>query len=388
MPPIARSKDLQALRGLIHRFPVTAILGPRQTGKTFLAKKFSAQHYFDLENPRHLKALDEPQTTLSPLKGLIVIDEVQRRPDLFPLLRYLVDSNPRQKYLILGSASPQLIRQGSETLAGRIAYYELTGVGLEDVGEEHWRRLWFRGGYPLAFMARNDRDAQDWLGQYITTFLERDIPQLGFSIPAAALRRFWTMLAHYHGQTMNYSELGRSLGVSDVTIRRHLDILAGAFMVRLIQPWYENISKRLVKSPKIYVRDSGIWNHLVSVRSMKELMSHPKLGAAWEGFALEIILKTFEQNAPQVYFWGIHSGAELDLYWQDHGKNWGIEFKCQDAPGMTKSLHSAIHDLKLEHCWIIYPGDRVYAAHPKVTVEPLTQFRASQYLRVELRRKR
>ncbi|MBP9865888.1 MAG: ATP-binding protein [Candidatus Omnitrophica bacterium] len=370
------------IKRLLRQFPVTAILGPRQVGKTFLAKQFTAKHYFDLENPQHLKELDEPQSALKHLKGLIVIDEVQRRPDLFSLLRYLVDSNPNQKYLILGSASPQLIRQGSETLAGRIAYHELSGLGLTDVGDAQWRKMWFRGGYPRAFMARSDQAAQDWLGQYITTFLERDIPQLGFSIPSTALRRFWTMLAHYHGQTLNYSELGRSMGVSDMTIRKHLDILAGAFMVRLVQPWYENISKRLVKSPKVYIRDSGLWNHLISVRSMKELMSHPKLGAAWEGFALEAILKTFDQNAPQVYFWGVHAGAELDLYWKDHGKNWGIEFKYQDAPGMTKSLHSALQDLNLEHCWIIYPGDRAYAVHPKVTVLPLTQFKAGQCLRL------
>ncbi|MBI4559021.1 MAG: ATP-binding protein [Candidatus Hydrogenedentes bacterium] len=374
---IPRPTDKAKLADLMASFPVTAILGPRQVGKTTLAREFTADHSFDLENPRDAAMLAEPQLALEPLSGLIVIDEVQRAPNLFPLMRHLVDTRKVQRYLILGSASPNLIRQTAESLAGRIAYHELGGFRLGDVRPEKWRKLWLRGGLPRSFIARTDELSHLWLEQYVATFLERDVPQLGINIPSATLRRFWTMLCHYHGQTLNYAEFARSFGVSDMTVRRYLDILEGTFMVRLLQPWHANIGKRLVKHPKMYLRDSGVLHSLLAIRTLRDLASHNKLGASWEGFALEVAARAIGKRNPELAFWATHSGAEVDLLWQQSGKNWAVEIKYADAPRLTRSMATALTDLQLAHLWIIYPGDRAYPLASKISVLPLADVKDS-----------
>jgi predicted AAA+ superfamily ATPase len=368
---IERKVDKGILEGLMAAFPVTAILGPRQSGKTTLAHEFAADHFFDLENPRDAAMLAEPQLALEPLSGLIVIDEIQRQPGLFPLLRYLVDTKKEQKYLILGSASRDLIRQSSETLAGRIAHHELGGFRLDDVDAGRWRRLWLRGGLPPSFAADTEEQSQRWIEEYLSTFLERDIPQLGIAIPASTLRRFWSMLCHYQGQVLNYSELARSFGISDMTARRYLDILEGTFMVRLLQPWHVNIGKRLIKRPKLYLRDSGILHALLAIRSERDLASHNKLGPSWEGFALEVAARAIGKRAEALFFWATHSGAEVDLFWQEGGRNWAIEVKYSAAPRFTPSMASALKDLELSHLWVLYPGDRSYSLKPNVSALPL-----------------
>lgn len=372
---ILRAIDIKQLKQLIQQFPVTAILGARQSGKTTLAREFKADHYFDLENPRDLARLENPQLALEDLQGLIAIDEIQRIPDLFPLLRYLVDTESKQRYLILGSASRDLIRQSSESLAGRIAYYPLAGLRVDDVGREQLASLWLRGGFPRSFVARDDRESLLWREHYISTFLQQDIPQLGINIPTQTLRRFWTMLSHYHGQLINYAEFARSFGVSDMTVRKYVDILAGTFMVRVLQPWHVNIGKRLVKSSKVYIRDSGIFHALQSIGTMDQLSAHNKLGASWEGFALECACQAIGKD--ELYFWRTHAGAEVDLFWQDRGKNWAIECKYTDAPRSTKSIHNAIEDLQLEHLWVVYPGKERYRITAEVTALPLGEVSAA-----------
>ncbi len=369
---IKRTQDLEALTRLIRDFPVTAILGPRQCGKTTLAREFGAAHSFDLENPRDVTLLEQPQLALESLHGLIVIDEIHRRPDLFPLIRYLVDSHPDQRYLILGSASPDLLRQSGETLAGRIAYWQLGGLRLTDVGPDSWRRLWLRGGLPPSYTAASEEASFEWRQQYIATFLERDIPQLGIGIPAPTLRRFWTMLSHYHGQVLNYADLARAFGVSDMTVRRYVEILEGAFMVRLLRPWHVNLGKRLVKRPKLYLRDTGLLHALLTIRDERDLATHNKLGASWEGFALEVAARAIGLRPEELYFWATHSGAEVDLFWQDRGRNWAVEVKYADAPRLTPSMSSAVKDLDLSHLWVVYPGDKTYPLGSKVTVLPLS----------------
>ena len=369
---IPRKHDKATLQTLMAEFPVTAILGPRQSGKTTLAHEFSSDHFFDLENPADQAMFSDANIALEPLSGLIVIDEVQRAPDLFPLIRHLVDTHRNQRYLILGSASRDLIRQSSESLAGRIAYHELGGFRLGDVGAESWRKLWLHGGLPPAFTSRTDEQSRRWLVQYISTFLERDIPQLGISIPAATLRRFWTMLCHYHGRVINYAEFGRSFGVSDMTVRRYLDILEGTFMVRLLRPWHMNIGKRLVKRPKVYIRDPGVLHTLMAIETERDLFSHNKLGASWEGFALETAVRSIGKRQEELAFWATHSGAEVDLFWQAHGRNWGIECKYTSGPKLTQSMTSAINDLCLAHLWVVYPGERAYPLAPKASALPIT----------------
>lgn len=374
---VERKQDIKAVQNLIDSFPVTAILGPRQCGKTTLARSFKAQHSFDLENPRDEAILEHPQLALENLKGLIVIDEIQRKPDLFTLLRFLVDSNHDQKYLILGSASRDLIRQGSETLAGRIAYYQLGGFRLDDFGAATLAGLWLRGGLPRSLLARTDEESFMWRRQYISTFLERDIPQLGFSIPARTLRRFWTMLSHYHGQLLNHAELARSFGVSDMTVRKYCELLEGAFMIRLLQPWAINIGKRVVRRPKLYLRDSGLFHALMSMETMEQVQSNPKLGASWEGFALEMISQALNMDEQDVYFWRTHSGSELDLYWQKGTRNWGVEIKYQDAPRLTRSMRTAIDSLKLDRLWIVYPGKKSYPLAADIHVLSLNDIGSS-----------
>lgn len=369
---IERPKDFEELLRLTADFPVTAILGPRQSGKTTLAGRFNAQHSFDLENPRDRSMFADAQLVLERLSGFIVIDEIQRSPDIFPLIRYLVDHRPEQRYLILGSASRDLIRQSSESLAGRIAYHELGGLRLQDVGAASWQKLWLRGGLPRSFTAASLQQSLRWRSEYVATFLERDIPQLGFSVPAAALHRFWTMLCHYHGQVLNYAEFARAFGVSDMTVRRYVDMLAGTFMVRLLQPWHPNTTKRIVKRPKVYIRDTGILHSLLSIGDERELLSHNKSGASWEGFAVETAARAIGKRHEELYFWATHSGAEVDLFWQAHGSNWAVEVKYSSAPKLTASMASALQDLDLKHLWVVYPGDRTYPLSDRVTALPIT----------------
>lgn len=377
---IERTRHLARVRAALKRSRVTALIGPRQAGKTTLARQIlppDSPAYFDLEDPRSLARLDQPMIALAPLKGTVIIDEVQRRPDLFPVLRVLADRKPLlARFLILGSASPQLLRQSTETLAGRIEIIELPGLRLEELGRQAMRRHWLRGGFPPAYLARTLGDSLDWRQQFIQTFLERDLPQLGVSIPAQALLRFWTMLAHYHGSLWNAAEPARSLGLSSPTVRSYLELLTGLFMVRQLQPWHENLAKRQVKSPKVYVRDSGLLHALLSLRAERDLLSHPKAGASWEGYALEEILKTVQPEA--AYFWATQQGAELDLLLFRRGRRYGIEFKFQDAPRLTPSMRIALQDLRLDGLTVLYPGDQPYELARGVRVMPLSALVAEE----------
>jgi predicted AAA+ superfamily ATPase len=326
--------------------------------------------YLDLENPVDVRRLSAPLTVLEELAGLVIIDEVQRRPDLFELLRVLVDrpQNPA-RFLLLGSASPHLVKGVSESLAGRIGFVDLTGFDLQEVGTEHRDLLWLRGGFPRSYLAAGEGASMAWREDFIRTFLERDIPQLGIRIPAETLRRFWTMVAHYHGQVWNGAQFARSLGTSEVTARRYLDILAGAYVVRILPPWFENVGKRQIKSPKIYIRDSGILHALLQLRNLADLQSHPKLGSSWEGFAVEQVIGALETR--DAYFWATHAGAELDLLVLRGGKRYGFEFKYADAPGASRSMHVALQDLSLEHLWVAYPGQQEYPLDDQISVVPL-----------------
>ena len=366
-----RAIDYAEIRNRTAAYRVTALLGPRQSGKTTLAKQFQADHYFDLENPQDLAQFQTPQLTLERCRGLIVIDEIQRKPDVFPLMRYLVDTFPEQRYLILGSASRDLIRQSSESLAGRISYYTLSGFRKEDVQPAEIEQLWLRGGFPPAFLPDNHGVSYRWREDYIRTFLERDIPALGVRIPPETLRRFWQMICHYHGSIINFSEIARSFGIADTTVRHYLDILTGTFMLRTLQPWYLNLSKRLVKRPKLYVRDSGIFHALLALETPEALYRHPKLGSSWEGFALDVVWRSIGKADEQAYFWATHSGAEVDLFWQHDGASWACEFKYSDAPTLTKSMLSALASLDLAKLWVIYPGRTQYHIHEKVEALPL-----------------
>jgi predicted AAA+ superfamily ATPase len=373
---ISRKEYLRALRQALERAPVVALLGPRQCGKTTLARLFERGwngevNYFDLESLPDQRRLQNPEMMLESLSGLVILDEIQLQPELFNVLRVIVDRGRGDLcFLLLGSASPRLVRGVSESLAGRVEFIELAGFDLGEVGDDESDRLWLRGGFPLSFLARNEADSRAWRSNFVRTFLERDIPQLGIRIPAAALRRFWTMLAHYHGQILNSCELARSLGLSDKTIRSYLDILEGTFMVRRLQPWHENLRKRQVKSPKIYLRDSGILHTLLEIPSRHVLLGHARLGASWEGFALEQALRLLRpENA---YFWATHSGAELDLLFSREGRRYGLEFKLNEAPRVTRSMRSAQNDLELEHLWIVYPGRHTYPVDERISVLPLT----------------
>lgn len=365
----------RAVEAGLRASPVTALLGPRQCGKTSLARRIADRRrgtYFDLESPTDAARLDRPQMVLAPLRGLVVLDEIQRRPDLLPLLRVLSDRRPLPcRLLILGSASPNLIRHASETLAGRVRFVEMGGFTIEETGSDRADRLWLRGGLPRSFLARTDADSLHWREDFIRTFLERDIPQLESRIPAVTLRRFWMMVAHYHGQVWNGSEIAASLGLAHTTARRYLDLLTGAFVLRQLPPYHANVGKRLVKSPKAYVRDSGLLHALLNIPSSRELQSHPKLGASWEGFAMEQILRwTGDRNA---FFWATHGGAELDLLVLHRGKRWGFEFKCSDAPRATRSMRIAMSDLGLDHLWVVYPGATGYPLGRGVDVVPASE---------------
>lgn len=353
--------------------PVTAILGPRQCGKTTVARQYARLcekdedlHYFDLEDPVDLIKLENPGLSLASLKGLIVIDEIQRRPELFPMLRVLVDQKNPQRFLILGSASRELIRQSSETLAGRIAYIELTPFSFPETHD--LEKLWIRGGFPLSYLGETLEDSIEWRKFYIQTFLEQDIPMLGIQIPPQTLRRFWMMLAHYHGNIFNASEIGRSLGISDTTVRRYLDILTHTFMIRQLQPWFENINKRQVKAPKIYFRDSGLFHSLIDTTHPDILNRHPKLGASWEGLIIEEIIRKHHAEPGECYFWAVHSQAELDLLIFKGGKRLGFEVKYADAPSLSRSMVTACETLHLDSLTVIYPGKKDYTLAEKINV--------------------
>ncbi|HLB92907.1 MAG TPA: ATP-binding protein [Terriglobales bacterium] len=364
------------IRTALRRSRVVALLGPRQCGKTTLAREFVAPdslNYFDLEDPRSLARLTEPDTALRPLRKLVVIDEVQRRPDLFPLLRVLADRKPlRARFLVLGSASPDLLQQSSETLAGRIETVPLEGFRLSDLGANAQGRHWLRGGFPLAYTPRTETDSLSWRRQFLQTFLERDLPQLGITIPALALRRFWNMVAHYHAQIWNAAELARALTVNEATVRRYLDLMADVFMLRQLPPWFENLGKRQVKAPKVYVRDSGLLHALLGIANHRDLELHPKVGASWEGYAVEEVLKSFRPD--EAYYWATHNGAELDLLLFKDGRRIGIECKRADAPVLTSSMRIALADLKLDRLCVLYPGKKSYSLGKKVDVIPLAEF--------------
>lgn len=372
-----RAKYLQEIESHFRVHPICAILGPRQVGKTTLAKMYieahggEKVHFFDLEDPLDVARLENPMLMLSRLPNhLIVIDEIQRRPELFPILRVLADDpKKKQKFLILGGASCELIRQSSESLAGRIGYIELMPFSLMETQDVDG--LWIRGGFPKSYLASNIEESYRWRQSYITTFLERDIPALGFQIPPEQIRRFWMMLAHYHGQIFNSTEIGKSLGVSDHTVRKYLDILAGTFMIRILTPWFENLGKRQVKSPKIYFRDSGILHALIGIRDEDALNIYPRLGSFWEGFALEEIIRQFEATLGECYFWSIQSGPELDLCIFKDGKRLGFEVKYTDTPKVTSSMHTACKDLKLDHLYLVFPGNKRFPLADKITAHGL-----------------
>lgn len=370
---IIRTKELEKIKQRFKSNPAVAILGPRQCGKTTLANQFARQnifsevHLFDLEDPRHLTRLENPMLALEPLHGLIILDEIQRKPEIFPVLRVIIDKNPGKKFLILGSASRDLISQSSESLAGRISFVELGGFTLLDINPDQINELWIRGGFPRAFLAPDQKTSWQWREDFIRTYLERDIPNLGIHIPALTLRRFWTMLSHYHGQIFNATEIAKSLNLSDKTVKRYLDILTGTFLIRQIRPWFYNTKKRLVKRPKIYFKDSGIFHSFLAVENGQQLFMHPRLGASWEGFAIEMFVKLLELNDDEIFFWATHTGAELDLLFQKKGALWGVEFKYQDAPKITPSMRSALKELNLNHIWVIHPGEDVYPLDQQIT---------------------
>ena len=372
---IERREIIVRIHEALKRSRVVALMGPRQSGKTTLARTIvppESLNYFDLEDPASLARLEQPAIALSGLKGIVVIDEIQRRPDLYPVLRVLADRVPLpSKFLILGSASPDLKRRSSESLAGRLETVTISGFALSEVGTKALARHWRRGGFPPSFLGRSEDASWTWRKNFVLTLLERDLPQYGIRIPAPALLRFWMMLAHYHGQIWNAAEAARSLDVDQTTARRYLDLLEGVYMIRQLQPWFANVKKRQIKSPKIYFRDSGLLHQLLGIRTERDLLTHPKSGASWEGYAIEEILKIVRPD--EAYFWRTHNGAELDLLAIKNGRRFGFECKWTDAPRLTPSMKTAIKDLKLDRLTVIYPGDRFYSLPERVHVVPLAE---------------
>jgi hypothetical protein len=370
---IERAELIATLKKALSRSRVVVLTGPRQCGKTTLARRLLSEtsvNYFDLEDPTDLDRLAEPMTALRPLKGLIVIDEVQRWPDIFPILRVLADRRDNTaRFLILGSASGDLLRQTSESLAGRMERVTIGGFSLKELGAEAEQTLWLRGGLPLSYLARNEADSKAWRKSFIQTLLERDFPQWGVRVPAVALLRFWTMLAHYHGQTWNASVPARAMGVSESTARRHLDLLTDALVVRQVHPYHANISKRQVKAPKLYLRDTGLLHQLLGIGALKDLMSHPKVGASWEGFAIEQVLMV--EPHEEVFFWSTHQGAEIDLILRRGGKLLGVECKRTDSPRMTPSIRIALEDVGLARVAVLYPGTKRFPVSERVEAVPV-----------------
>ena len=369
------------LENLVHqglrRAPAVALLGPRQCGKTTLARTIvaatdSPTRLFDLEHPADEAALQNPLLVLEPLRGLIVIDEVQRMPELFPLLRVLIDrpEHPAQ-FLLLGSASPHLVRGVTESLAGRVAFVDMQGFTIEDVAVDSLRTLWSRGGFPRSFLASDEPSSFTWRTDFVRSFLERDFGTLGLGATPASLGRLWRMAAHHHGQFLNASELGRSLGETHKTVQRHLEMLEAAFMVRLLQPWFANLGKRLVRRPKLYVRDSGLLHALLGIPDETALLSHPKLGSSWEGFAMEQLLARLPPG--ECFFWATQSGAELDLLARVDGKPIGFEFKVSDAPKLTRSMRIACEDLDLHRLLVVSPSSGSYPLADRIDVVSLPE---------------
>lgn len=365
---IARTDLASRVRSALRGNPIVTLLGPRQCGKTTLARGIAAARsaeWFDLQDPVSRRRLAEPMTALSPLRGLVVIDEAQLLPELLPVLRVLSDRRPtRARFLLLGSAAPEIVRGASESLAGRAAFIDMGGFELAEVGAPALRKLWLRGGLPRAFLARSEAASFAWRDDFIRTFLERDVRELGIGIPAEALRRLWSMVAHYHGQVWNASEIGRSLGEAHTTVKRHVDLLTGAMVLRQLQPWHENLGKRQVKSPKVYVRDTGLLHALMGVATFRELEGNPRLGASWEGFVVESVLRVIGDR--RAYFWATQAGAELDLMLTIRGRRYGIEVKYADAPSVTRSMHVALSDLGLERLWVAHPGSARYALGERI----------------------
>ena len=370
---IAREHHLRRVRLLLREYPVVAILGARQVGKSTLARQLAARrgptHWFDLENPVDLARLADPGLELRALRGLVVLDEIHRLPDVFPLLRVLAD-RPRTpaRFLVLGSASPALLKQTSETLAGRVAFHELDGFGLREISD--WERLWLRGGFPLSYLARSEAASRRWRDGFIQTFLARDVPELGSLVPSTTLRRFWTMLAHWHGQIWNGAEFGRAFGVSHTTVRRYLDLLTSVFVARQLQPWHENISKRQVKSPKVYIGDSGILHALLGLASREDVVAHPKVGASWEGFVVGQIIHLLGAAPEQCFHWSTHSGAELDLLVLSGNRRYGFEVKRTEAPRLTASMRSAFETLRLDRLDVVHAGAERFALAKGVRALP------------------
>ena len=376
---IHRSRHLQQVREQLMQFPVVALLGPRQVGKTTLAKQLAAEwqgpsRHFDLEDPDDQKRLSDPAFVLRPLTGLVVLDEIQRRTDLFPLLRVLADrTDIPTRFLLLGSAAPELMRHASESLAGRIVFHELDGLGLDELPADKLGLRWLRGGFPRSFLAESASKSEVWREAFIRTYIERDLPQLGINLPGPTLRRFWSMLAHYHGQTWNSSEIARSLGVSDKTVSRYLDILEGTFMAWRLRPWHTNLGKREIKAPKVYLSDTGILHSLLNIESEDGLLAHPKCGASWEGYALHEVLRRTGTGANQAFFWGAHSGAELDMLIIRDGRRYGFEVKLTNSPGMTPSMRSACDVLALDHLYVVCHGiGKPWSLSERITALPLS----------------
>jgi predicted AAA+ superfamily ATPase len=376
---IQRYREIEILGQLLKRYPVVGIVGARQVGKTTLARSFidridKATSYFDLENPEDLARLADPMLALKDLEGLVVIDEVQRLPDLFPVLRVLVDRPRGQcRFLILGSASPGLLRQSSETLAGRIFYHQLNGFTMDEIGPENHTLLWLRGGFPRSYLARTHTESDEWRRGFIRTFLERDLPQLGITIRSTTLNRFWRMLAHYHGQIWNSSDFARSFGVADTTVRNYLDLMTSALVIQQLPPWHENISKRQVKAPKIYIADSGLLHSLLNLKALRDLEGHPKLGASWEGFIIQQIIRQLGARTDECFFWATHAGAELDLLVIRGRQRLGFEIKRTSSPQITPSMRIALSDLKLGRLDVIHAGETTFPLDKKIRAVALTR---------------
>jgi uncharacterized protein len=377
---IKRDAILSSIHIALSRSRVVALVGPRQSGKTTLARQLVSPdsiNYFDLEDPTSLSRLEEPMTALRDLKGLVVIDEIQRRPDLFPILRVLCDRDPLPAhFLILGSASPDFVHASSESLAGRVETIAIGGFSLAEVGKQALLQHLLRGGFPLSYLANTEADSFAWRKNFIQMFLERDLPQWSVRVPSVTLLRFWTMLAHYHGQIWNTAEMARSLAISEPTTRHYLDILEGVFMVRVLQPWHANLKKRQVKSPKVYLRDSGLLHNLLGIRSELDLQTHPKRGASWEGYVIEEVLKVVTPD--EIYYWATHNGAELDLLLLKDGRRFGVECKRVDSPRLTASMRTALVDLELERIFVIYPGDLAFPITDRITALPLSDLGSSE----------
>ena len=374
---IERTQHLAEASRLLGEFPVVALIGARQVGKTTLARAIAGRqagpvHHFDLEDPRTEARFASPMLALEGLTGLVVLDEIQRHPELFPVLRVLADRpGTPARFLILGSASPDLMQHSAESLAGRTAYHELPGLDLTEVGAARMDSLWQRGGFPKSFLASSEPASLRWRKEFIRSYLERDIPALGFRLPPATLRRFWSMLAHCHGQTWNGSELARAFGITERTVRHYLDILAATFMVRILPPWHENLGKRQVKAPKVYLTDSGILHSLLDIANPAVLGNHPKIGASWEGFALHQVVRRLNVAWDACHYWKLHSGAELDLFVQSDGRRLGFEFKFSDSPRTTPSMHSALEHLRLDGLYVVHAGRDRFQLDQRIAALPL-----------------